>query len=421
MWRRQRSWDAVDWESVQHAYGPAVEVPDLLRRLRSRDRDARRRAYQGLFGLLVHQGARYEASAAAAPFLIEIVADPKAPDRFAACQLLAAVAVGDESSWLIDRHDVANARREVERQAHLTRAQLEQEQADWAAAGSTDHVRRARERRNQFSDVEADRDAARWQVAAYDAVRAGIPAYLAALASTEIPLRLHAAHLLAWFPEERQSTTPALAGLIATEPEPLVAATASVSAGLCGRVGDPGLVGALSGRRASDNRGERWSAVLGLARLVPRPDRALIEELYECLFGAVGPVPHWPFLDGDMATFAALTVRDLDPVAAPDRVAILVDRLNAPADDTDRYLLLRATLDTAFPNGPLPDGTAFTELSADQRGAIAGLLRSGILDDGAMVSMLLSAYNLPDEQAAMARWCHGDADGKSRPAPSSQV
>ncbi|MFG2059598.1 hypothetical protein ACGFI9_36855 [Micromonospora sp. NPDC048930] len=421
MWRRQRSWDGVDWGAVQHAYGPAVEVPDLLGRLRLRDREARRSAYQGLLDLLVHQGSRYEASAVAAPFLVEIVADPKAPDRFAACQVLAAIAVGDESSWLIDRPDVAKARREVERRAHLTRAQLDQEQADWAAAGSTDHERRARARRNEFSDVEGDRDAARWQIAAYEAVRAGVPAYLAALASTETPVRLHAAHLLAWFPEERKSITPALARLIGAEPQPMVAATASVAAGLCGSVDDPELVNALSARRGSDNRGERWSAVLGLARLVSRPDRPLIEELYACLFGAVGPVPYWPFLHGDMATFAALTIRDLDAAVAPDRAQILVDRLNAPADDTDRYLLLRAALDTAFPDGPVPDGTAFTELSADQRTAIAGLQRSGISDDGAMVSMLLSAYNLPDDQMAMTRWCDSDADRESRSTPSSQA
>lgn len=395
---------------MQHAYGPAVEVPDLLGRLRSRDRKARRSAYQGLLNLLVHQGSTYEASAVAAPFLIEIVADPKAPDRFAACQVLAAIAVGDENSWLIERPDVAKARREVERRAHLSRAELEREQADWAAAGRTDDERRARARRNEFSDVEGERDAARWQVAAYDAVRAGVPAYLAALASPETPVRLYAAHLLAWFPEERESIAPALARLIGAEPQPLVAATACVAAGLCGSVDDPELVNALSARRGSDNRAERCSAVLGLARLVSRPDRPLLEELYACLFGAVGPVPHWPFLHGDLATLAALTLRDLDTAVAPHRVQILVDRLNAPADDTDRYLLLRAVLDTAFPNGPVPDGTAFTELGADQRGAVAGLQRSGILADGAMISMLLSAYNLPDDEAAMTAWCDSDAD-----------
>ncbi|WP_159451020.1 HEAT repeat domain-containing protein [Micromonospora cremea] len=421
VWRRQRSWDAVDWSSVQHAYGQAVEVPDLLGRLRSRDREARRSAYQGLFDLLVHQGSRYEASAVATPFLVEIVADPKAPDRFAACQVLAAIAVGDESSWLIDRPDVAKARREVERQAHLTRAQLEQKQADWAAAGSTDHERRARARRNEFSDVESDRDAARWQIAAYDAARAGVPAYLAALASPETPVRLHAAHLLAWFPEERESIAPALAHLIGAEPQPMVTAAASVAAGLCGGADDPELVNALSARRGSDNRGERWSVVLGLARLVSRPDRPLIEELYACLFGAVGPVPYWPMLNGDMATFAALTIRDLDPAVAPDRVQTLVDRLNAPADDTDRYLLLRAALDTAFLTGPIADGTAFTDLDADQRTAVAGLQHSGILNDGAMVSMLLDAYNLPRDEAAMTRWCDSDSDHESGCAPGSQA
>jgi hypothetical protein len=390
---------------VHHAFGPAVDVPDLLGRLRARDRQARRSAYQRLLSLLVEQGSRSEASVIAAPFLVEIVADAQAPDRFAACQVLAAIAIGDESSWLVDRPDVAQARREVQRLAGLSRAELEREHADWAAAARTDHERRARAVRNEFSDVESDRDAARWQMAAYDAVRAGVPVYLAALASPEPPVRLHAAHLLAWFPEERDSIAPELARLLGAESEPIVAATACVAAGLYGGTDDPPLVEALSTRRGSDNWIELWSAVLGLARLLSRPDRPLVEELYACLFHAEGPIPYWPFLDGDMTTLAALTIRDLDPAVAPDRRQVLIDRLAGQAETTDRDLLLRAALDAAFPHGPLPDGTAFTDLHADQRSIIAGLQRSGVLSDGAMTSMLLGAYNLPHDEVAMAAWC----------------
>lgn len=92
----------VDWSSVSHAYGPATEIPSLLRSVRSGSQQVRQRAYQELAGLVVDQGSRFEASAAVAPYLIQLVADPGAPDRFAACQVLAAIAVGDDSSWLSD-------------------------------------------------------------------------------------------------------------------------------------------------------------------------------------------------------------------------------------------------------------------------------------------------------------------------------
>ncbi|MEV1143679.1 HEAT repeat domain-containing protein [Micromonospora sp. NPDC049799] len=392
MWRRQRSWDAVDWSAVQCAYGPAVEVPGLLDRLRSRTRDIRQASYQRLSDVL---NGSSEAGAVVAPFLVEIVGDPKAPDRFAAAQVLAAIAVGDQSTWLIERDDPATARREVERRRSLTRADLEREQDEWVVSGPTADARAARARRVQWSDVEEDRDGQRWAVQAYDAVRAGVPAYLSALTSPDVAVRLHVAHLLAWFPEERASIAPVLARLIVEEPDPFVAATACVAAGLCaGGTDDTALVDAVSRRRDAVNRGEEWSAVLGLARLRSAPDRPLVEELYGCLDGARGPVPHWPLLGGDMATVAALTIRDLPAGVAEDRVRVLVDRVTAPADETDRWLLLRAALDAAFPHGPIPDGTRFADLNDDQRYAVTALRQAGELTGGAMVSMLVGSYNL---------------------------
>ena len=74
---------------------------------------------------------------------------------------------------------------------------------------------------------------------------------------------------------------------------------------IAGVKGDAALIEALSARRASGNRGEAWSAVLGLSRIVTRPDRSLVADLYSCLFGATGPVPYWPFLEGDMSAVAA--------------------------------------------------------------------------------------------------------------------
>lgn len=68
--------------------------------------------------------------------------------------------------------------------------------------------------------------------------------------------------------EEEGLVGPALADLIRREPEPVVAATACVAAGPSCPNGSEALIGALSTRRDSANRGERWSAVLGLTGCV---------------------------------------------------------------------------------------------------------------------------------------------------------
>ncbi|MET8229936.1 hypothetical protein ABZS77_04565 [Micromonospora sp. NPDC005298] len=396
----------VDWSSVSHAYGPAVEIPGLLRSVRSDSQETRRGAYGDLADLLVHQGSRYEASAVVAPHLIDIVADPSAPDRFAACQVLAAIAVGDESSWLSDRSDPAEMRAEVRRRAPMSREQLEVRHRAWVAAAANEEERSARERRAQWRDVEADRDEERLTIEAYDAVRSGVPVYVAALEAPEAAVRLYAAHLLAWFPEEEGLLGPALADLIRREPDPVVAATACVAAGLSCPDGGEALIGALSTRRDSADRGERWSAVLGLSRMVRHPDRSLVRDLYSCLFGAVTPVPHWPFLDGDMASMAALTIADLSPDVAGDRVDVLAERAAAADPSTDNVTLLTALLDAAFPE-PVPDAAEFDDLTLVQRRTLATLLGGNILRSGAMVAMLLRRYNLPDSERQLRTWCGG--------------
>ncbi|MBQ1036228.1 hypothetical protein [Micromonospora sp. C81] len=237
-------------------------------------------------------------------------------------------------------------------------------------------------------------------------MRSGVPVYVAALEASEAAVRLYAAHLLAWFPEEEGLLGPALADLIRREPEPVVAATACVAAGLSCPDGSEALVGALSTRRDSADLVERWSAVLGLSRMLRRPDRSQVRDLYSCLFWAVEPVPHWPFLEGDMASLAALTIADLSPDVAGDRIDVLAERAAAADPTTDNVTLLRALLDAAFPE-PVPDTAEFDDLTLVQQRTLATLLGSNILQGGAMVAMLLGRYNLPDSEPRLRTWCSG--------------
>ncbi|WBB96723.1 MULTISPECIES: HEAT repeat domain-containing protein [unclassified Solwaraspora] len=324
------------------------------------------------------------------------------------------IAIGDESYWLTESPDIAAVRREVDRQAAMTLAELEHEQSMWVAAAVDGEERRARESTVRYRDVEADRCAARWDLEAYDAVRSGVAVYVAALRSPEPAVRLHAAHLLAWFPEERDLIVPALTRVIAGDSDPVVAATACVAAGLCGATqADTGLVEALSRRRAGPNRAERWSAVLGVARLTARPPRALVEELYACLLDATEPVPDWPFLAGGMSGLAALTLARLDSDSATDRVEILARRLADTVPGTDRFTLVGALLDAAFPEhdatgrGRDAGATGPGRIVDAQQAAVRALVDSVVWEDGPMVAMLLGRYGLPSAPASLRGWLAG--------------
>ncbi|MFE2458044.1 HEAT repeat domain-containing protein [Streptomyces sp. NPDC059402] len=62
--------DAVPWKSLRHAYGPAEDVPELIRALYQDDETAAAEAMHELYGNIHHQGTVYPASAPAVPFLV---------------------------------------------------------------------------------------------------------------------------------------------------------------------------------------------------------------------------------------------------------------------------------------------------------------------------------------------------------------
>ena len=72
--------DAIDWSSLTHAHGPATDVPELLRSLLSEDPDVRLQALAELVEKIWHQGTVYPASAAAIPFLFELLTHPDVHD-----------------------------------------------------------------------------------------------------------------------------------------------------------------------------------------------------------------------------------------------------------------------------------------------------------------------------------------------------
>ncbi|MEV6161530.1 PBS lyase [Streptomyces sp. NPDC052052] len=83
--------DEVDWASMEHAYGPADDVPEMLRGLASADPVEREAALDGLYGAVHHQGDVYACTLACIPFLFELVVDPGVPDRGGIVELLTSI------------------------------------------------------------------------------------------------------------------------------------------------------------------------------------------------------------------------------------------------------------------------------------------------------------------------------------------
>ncbi|MFJ9885019.1 HEAT repeat domain-containing protein [Streptomyces sp. NPDC091287] len=83
--------DEVDWASMEHAYGPADDVPELLWGLASEDPAEREAALDGMYGAVHHQGDVYACTLACIPFLFELAVDPGVQDRGSVVELLTSI------------------------------------------------------------------------------------------------------------------------------------------------------------------------------------------------------------------------------------------------------------------------------------------------------------------------------------------
>ncbi len=66
--------DSVRWKDLHHAYGPATDVPGLLRAIAGSDEAGRNEAWSALHGNVLHQGTVWQATPHVVPFLVELLA-----------------------------------------------------------------------------------------------------------------------------------------------------------------------------------------------------------------------------------------------------------------------------------------------------------------------------------------------------------
>ncbi|MDQ7906330.1 HEAT repeat domain-containing protein [Phytohabitans sp. ZYX-F-186] len=290
--------DDVDWARITHAYGPATDVPDQITDLRSADPDRREKARWQLYGNIFHQGTRYEATAYAVPFLLEILADPDGADKGELVRLLAAIAVGYDEFWLPDGLPIAEHRRTAEGGAAVLAAAPHPGDPGWdEEEGDAEYIEAltAREQEAMLAHVA---------VAAHEAVRQGVPLFRALLGHGDPDVRALAAYTLGWFPEDAEGSLPPLAALASSEVDEALAATARVSMGLLGvaaEFDDPRPV-------------VRWATAIARLRVFgDRAGQEAVDELRRWS-GGVGRDERVPFLDGDLVGYATVV---LDRLGTP--------------------------------------------------------------------------------------------------------
>lgn len=288
----------VPWARLPHAYGPAADVPGLLRDLRASDPAACEQALTDLFASITHQGTRYPATAPAVPFLAELATAPDTLSRHHLLLLLAYAAVGTDWPSLPDGVDPGRL------------------DDPTYAPGCTPGRRQ---------------DEVPWARAAYQAVAQEVPRLLELLDDEDPRLRQATGYLVAWFPQHAGACLGRLRARLGAEPDANAAATMVVAVGLLagalGQVTDAPVLGELLG--ASEPL-VRWAAAIALARLlVDAPPGPAVAELLGWATG-VFPEPleaEIPFHDGELGRYALAAAVRPGPTAHQRAVEALLARL----------------------------------------------------------------------------------------------
>ena len=244
------SLDAVNWSHLEHAYGPADDVPDLIRALTSPLYETRRRTFRTLYSNIYHQGTVYEATAYAVPFLIELLEGSGIRCKAEILVLLAHLARG--YSYIEQHQDLEFTFTKEERSSPAFAERLRKEQT--------------------------------WVKNAHEAVGKGFPLYLDLLRYADPMIRMSAAYILSCFQEYTARSRPALHSSLRSEGDPSAKAGILLSLSALSEHDSPLLNLFMEMMHGSEPRLVRVIAAMQLARLTrDTPSLEVVQVLLDAL------------------------------------------------------------------------------------------------------------------------------------------
>lgn len=192
--------DTINWQQITHAYGPADDVPKQIRALAYSNEEARKKAMHELNDNICHQGAVYEATAYAVPFLIELLHQERVQRREAILVLLVNIAQGYSYIDYLQNLELFQQIYQEEVQSNEWQVILDQELS--------------------------------WRQKAYEAVCKGVPIYLELIGHSDPALRAAAAYTVAMFQADDGTITQHLWEVLSKEEDTVTQASIILALGV---------------------------------------------------------------------------------------------------------------------------------------------------------------------------------------------
>jgi hypothetical protein len=353
--------DAVPWANLEHAYGSAADVPDLLRMLLDPDPKVRSETLWTLYGNVFHRGTRYPATAHVIPFLIQMCASPNVPNRGDLLRYWGSLITGYFS--VLERPLWGDGERIHD---HGQVVIPEAEDSWWGDYPATLHqvYRESVKGHEVACSLLADDD---------HAVRAG------------------AAWVLACLPTLAPASVPRLQAQLRVEPSGWVLASIAFA------LGELGASAPLRSMLFEDAfPAARCMASCELARIEPTEE--LIEQLLQFVSEPIEGYENIPGAGGKSTGDAASSISHLPAEVQRKAIPAICDRLDQ-ARSFDTMPLVSALLAAAFPR----QNEAVTELNALQRQVLARMVNTEELWSIGNLMWTFQAYGLPCDRDKCGR------------------
>lgn len=365
--------ERIDWESLGHAYGPAGDVPGLVRGLASVEKKVRDDSLRALWGNIWHQGSVYEATAHAVPFLIELASSEKIQDRDLILIFLAALANG--TSYL-DVHQHLTLFKDI----HGAEMETESWQMDLARERS-------------------------WVQATRSAVANGKDVFIRMVDHPDWKVRESAAYLLASLGKEAAEAATVLAKRLACEQVARARISFLLALGPLGAETLPHLERAFASEREPAAKLAAALSIVGLAR--ERATESTIGFLIDALSQAEEFEPSYegsPWIDADLETLISSFLQAIGPERGAAAVPAIVRALNRSNAKSARRIA-RALLGLLFGEKKTETKQSQSELTEAQREALRAICKSsGAWSSKFDMAEALRWAGLPETRTALEKF-----------------
>lgn len=389
--------DKINWAELIHAYGPAEDVPDLLKALASDDQAQRENAFYELYGNIFHQGTRYQATPKAIPFIVNILESQESAEaKIELIHLLVNLALGYPESFLPHGLSPRKVREEVKR---IIEEMSEDDERD----------------SNEFGfHPQYDLDC-------YEELNKRTHVFVSQLKDDSPELKIAAAYALAWFPEAHEKSVPLLRELINSHIE-AVSIVSILAFGLIanncvsnGQHLPPDIEVVLKDLNLLLNNTQASLPVRFAAAIATSGSGISKESLDVILLGLNSEEVREssegnPFNDGNLVGYASSllsqTKDDRDVVINSLCVALSQANTHACIDITSALLYLVMVQQDSLQ--PLPKSEK--ELSAHQRAALQAIAKCNGWQFGDMIfanfSNLVSGFGIPSSKDELRKYLH---------------